>query len=144
MMSDHILIDGDKANFTPGFGEAPVVVQPGTLIASGPATVDGKKVCIAGDEASVAVNACAYTTPSHPIPGTGTLQIQSLATNHTARKTRSGKAPVLLVGGSFTATFVVNTPAQQPKPPAPPTPDPTPRYSGTGTFTTTNTKFTGV
>jgi Contractile injection system spike tip protein len=143
-MSDHVLIDGDKANFTPSFGEAPVVVQPGTLTASGPATVNGTKVCVAGDEASVSVNACAYTTPSHPIPGTGTLQIESLAGDQTAGKTRSGGTPVLLVGSSFKATFTVKSPAMKPNPPAPPDPDPKQQYKGTGTFTTTNQKFTGV
>jgi hypothetical protein len=143
-MSDHVLIDGDKANFMPSFGEAPVVVQPGTLTASGPATLNGKKVCVAGDEASVSVNACMYTTPSYPIPGTGTLQIKKLAGDQTARKTRSGGTPVLLVGSSFEATFTVNSPAMKPKPPAPPDPDPKQQYTGTGTFTTTNTKFTGV
>ncbi|MBC7977168.1 MAG: hypothetical protein H7138_19510 [Myxococcales bacterium] len=143
-MSDYILIDGDKANFTPSFGEAPVMVQPGTLTASGPATVNGTKLCIAGDESSVSVNACAYTTPSHPIPGTGTLEIESLATNQTARKTRSGGTPVMLVGSSFKATFTVTSPALKPKPPAPPDSDPKQQYKGTGMFTTTNTKLTGV
>jgi hypothetical protein len=143
-MSDHVLIDGDKANFIPNFGEAPVVVQPGTLIASGPATVNGTKVCVAGDETSVSVNACTYTTPSHPEPGSGTLRITQLAANQTAQKTRSGKTVVLLVGSSFKATFTVQTPAMLQRPPLSPDTDKTPQYSGTGTFTTQNTKFTGV
>jgi hypothetical protein len=143
-MSNHILIDGDKANFIPAFGEAPVTVQPGTLTASGPATLNDKKVCVAGDETSVSVDGCAYTTPSHPIPGTGTLQIESLAGDQTAQKTRSGDKLVLLVGSSFKATFTVKSPAMKPKPPAPPDSDPKQQYKGTGTFTTTNTKFTGM
>lgn len=143
-MSDHVLIDGDKATFIPIFGEAPVIVQPGTLTASGPATVNDKKVCIAGDEDSVSVNACAYMTPSHPIPGTGTLRIEKLARDQTASKTRSGGTPVLLVGGSFEATFTVDSPAMKPKPPAPPDSDPKQQYKGTGRFITTNTKLTGV
>lgn len=140
-MADYVLLDGDLVLFTPSFGAATVVVQPGTLIASGPATVNGKKVCVAGDEKSVSVAGCSYITPSHPIPGTGTLEIAALAGDQTAGKTRSGGAPVLLVGGRFQAAFVVQAPAKQPQPPLP---DPTPRYVGSGTFVTTNTKLRGV
>ena len=143
MMSDHVLIDGDKASFTPSFGAATVVVQPGTLTASGPATLNGKKLCVAGDEDSVSVAGCMYTTPSYPIPGTGTLKIASLAGDQTARKTRTGDTLVLLVGSSFEAKFEVQTPAQLVTPKGPQT-DATPQYTGTGRFITTNTKLTGV
>jgi len=142
-MSDYLLIDGDQAIFTPSFGAATVVVQPGKLTASGPATVGRKKVCVAGDEQSVSVPGCAYTTPSCSIPGTGTLQIDALAGDQTAGKTKSGGTPVLLVGSRFTAAFVVQSPAQQPSASGP-VPDPTPRYAGSGSFTTANTKFRGV
>ena len=143
-MSDYLLIDGDQAMFTPSFGAATVIVQPGRLMASGPATVNGRKVCIAGDEGSVSVAGCSYLTASHPIPGTVTLQIASLAGDQMAGKTRSGTTAVLLVGSSFTAAFVVQSPAQQPTPGGSPVPDPTPRYTGTGTFVTANTRFKGV
>lgn len=142
-MADYILIDGDKAMFTPSFGAATVVVQPGTLTASGPATINGKKVCVSGDEKSVSVKGCTYMTSSHTIPGTGTLEIASLAGDQTATKTRSGDTKVLLVGSSFTASFSVQSPAQQPTS-AGPVPDPAPKYSGTGSFVTTNSKFKGV
>jgi hypothetical protein len=143
MMSDYILIDGDKARFMPSFGAATVVVRPGTLTGSGPATLNGKKLCVAGDESSVSVKSCVYTTPSYPIPGTGTLEIESLTYGQTARKTRSGSTAVLLVGGSFKARFMVQNPAKKPTA-AGPVPDATPQYSGTGGFITTNRKFTGV
>jgi hypothetical protein len=141
-MSDYLLIDGDKAIFSPSFGTATVIVQPGTLIASGPATVSGKKVCVAGDEKSVSVAGCSYTTTSHPIPGIGALEIASLAADQTAGKTRSGGILVMLVGSSFTARFVVQSPAQQPTSTGP-VPDPTPRYAGSGSFLTMNAKFKG-
>jgi hypothetical protein len=144
MMTKHILIDGDKANFIPSFESAPVAVQPGTLKASGPATLNGTKLCVEGDEKSVSEENCSYMTPSYPIAGTGTLKIESLAGDQTAQKTRSGKKLVLLVGSSFKATFEVQIPAMKPKPPAPPDTDPMKQYKGTGTFTTTNTKFTGA
>lgn len=142
-MSDYVLVDGDKAMFNPSFGAATVTVQPGTLAASGPATLNGKKVCIAGDEKSVSVPGCSYITPSHPIPGTGTLEIQSLAGDQTAGKTSSGSTKVMLAGSSFTAAFSVQSPAQQPTS-AGPVPDPAPRYSGTGRFVTTNVKLRGT
>ena len=43
-MPDFILIEGDKANFLPNFGAAVVVVKPGDLKGSGPATLNGSKV----------------------------------------------------------------------------------------------------
>ncbi|HWN70698.1 MAG TPA: hypothetical protein VNM90_23820 [Haliangium sp.] len=140
---DYVLVDGDLAIFQPTFGAATVVVQPGTLTASGPATLGGKKICIAGDEKSVAVRGCVYTTASHTIPGTGTLEIASLAGDQQAQKTSTGSTKMMLVGSSFTAKFTVQSPAQQPAPPGPPVPDAMPQYSGTGTFVTTNVKLRG-
>jgi len=142
MMSDYILIDGDKAIFIPSLGPSTVVVQPGTLKASGPATLNGKKLCVEGDEKSVSEQALSYFTPSCPIPGQGTLKIKSLKDDQTAQKTSSGGKLVLLVGKTFDAKFEVTVPAKQPPPAS--TPDSNQDYSGTGKFTTTNTKFTGV
>jgi hypothetical protein len=139
---DHILIDGDLARFDPAFGAATVVVRPGQLRASGPATLAGKKLCVVGDEASVEVPGCMYFTPQYSIPGTGTLKIASLAADQKARHSRSGSTLLMLVGSSFTAKFEVQSPAQQPPPgPGAPIPDATPQYSGTGAFITKNRKF---
>ncbi|MEB3282325.1 MAG: hypothetical protein VKK42_25740 [Lyngbya sp.] len=140
-MSKFILIDGDKANFNPTFGLAIVVVRPGDLKASGKSTLNGKKICIDGDEKNVSVPSCMYTTPLYPIPGTGTLKIAALGGDQKAQKTNSGGKPVLLKGSIFTAKFEVQNPAKQPPPAS--TPDATPQYSGTGTFITTNTKWQG-
>lgn len=143
-MPDFILIEGDKANFLPNFGAAVVVVQPGTLQGSGPATLNGKKLCVDGDEKNVSVPGCMYMTPQYSIPGTGTLKIDALAANQKAKKTNTGSKAVLLKGGQFTAKFEVQSPAQQPPPgPGSPIPDATPQYSGQGMFITTNTKFSG-
>lgn len=144
-MSDYVLIDGDKAIFRPAFGAATVVVQPGQLAASGPATLGKKGVCLDGDESSVSVAGCMYMTGQHTIPGTGTLEIAALAGDQKATKTKSDGKYVLLVGGTFTARFKVQSPAQQPPPgPGAPIPDATPEYSGSGSFVTTNTKFKGL
>jgi len=143
-MADFILIDGDIANFIPLFGAAVVVVQPGTLKASGAATHNGKKLCIDGDESSVEVPGCTYMTPQYVIPGTGTLKISALAGDQVAEHTKTGGTAVMLKGSQFTAKFEVQSPAQQPVPPAPPVPDATPSYSGNGMFITTNVKLKGT
>jgi len=144
-MSDYILIDGDQAIFMPNFGAAVVVVQPGNIEGSGPATLDSKSLCVEGDEASVSVPGCTYMTPQYSIPGTGTLKIDTLAADQTAQKTNTGGKVVTLKGGNFTAKFEVQSPAQQPPPgPGSPIPDATPSYSGSGMFITTNTKYRGT
>jgi len=143
-MPDYILIDGDKAIFMPNFAAAVVVVQPGSLKGSGPATLNGKNMCVDGDEKSVSVPGCTYITPQYSIPGSGTLKIASLAANQKAQKTKTGSKPVLLKGGNFKAEFDVQNPAKQPPPgPGSPIPDTTMQYSGSGTFMTTNMKFQG-
>lgn len=144
-MGDYVIVDGDKANFLPSFGAATVVVQPGTITGSGPATFDGKKLCIEGDESSVSVAGCMYMTPQYSIPGTGTLKIDSLAGDQVATKTHTDGTAVILKGGNFNATFEVQSPAQQPPPgPGSPIPDSTSQYSGNGSFVTTNSKFQGM
>ncbi len=143
-MPDFILIEGDQAMFMPNFGAAVVVVQPGDLKGSGPATINGKKICVDGDESKVSVPGCTYMTPQYSIPGTGTLKIAALAGDQKAKKTNTGGKPVLLKGGNFTAKFEVQSPAKQPPPgPGSPIPDSTPQYSGNGMFITTNIKVQG-
>jgi hypothetical protein len=143
-MSDFILVEGDQAIFMPNFGAAVVVVQPGELAGSGPATLDGKKISVDGDEKDVSVPGCVYMTPQYCIPGSGTLKIDSLAGDQKASKTQTGGKAVLLKGGTFTAKFEVQSPAQQPPPgPGSPIPDSSPDYTGSGMFVTTNTKFKG-
>ncbi|MGR9014461.1 MAG: hypothetical protein ACU83U_12530 [Gammaproteobacteria bacterium] len=143
-MPDSILVEGDSALFMPTFGAAIVVVRPGDLEGSGPATIAGKKICVDGDEKNVSVPGCVYMTPQYCIPGTGTLEIDALADDQKAGKTKTGGKPVLLKGSEFSANFSVQTPAQQPPPgPGSPIPDSTPQYSGSGMFITTNVLMKG-
>jgi hypothetical protein len=138
-MLDSVLIEGDIAMFIPTFGMAIVVVQPGKLEGSGPATIKGKKICVDGDEKKVSVPGCPYITPQYCIPGTGTLEIAALAYDQKATKTNTGGKAVLLKGSQFTAKFSVQTPAQQPPPgPGSPIPDSSTEYSGNGMFITSN------
>lgn len=144
-MADFILMDGDQAMFNPTFGPATVVVRPGRLSGSGPATLTSKALCVVGDESKVTVPGCPYMTAQHTIPGVGTLSIKQLGGNQKATKTRSGGKVVLLKGSTFTAQFQVTAPAMQPPPgPSGPIPDATPQYTGTGSFLTTNAKFSGT
>jgi hypothetical protein len=144
-MADYVLIDGDRVTYLPNFSPATVVVQPGKLAGSGPGKVQGKPIAVDGDEQSASVRGCMYVTPQYSIPGTGTLEIAALASDQVARKTRTGGKPMLLLGGSFTAAFKVQTPAQQPPPgPGAPIPDPTQEYSGQGFFVASNREFRGL
>jgi len=136
-MGDKLLTDGDMVLFLPVFSPAMVLVQPGKIPGSGPACIGGRKICVDGDEGQVSVPGCTYMTPSHPIPGVGTLKIASLAGDQKARTTQTGGKPVLLKGGMFTAKFEVATPAQQPTPGGP-VPDATAQYSGQGQFIPVN------
>ena len=136
-MGDKVLTDGDMVMFMPMFSPAIVMVQPGRIPGSGPAAIGGRKVCVEGDEAQVSVPGCTYFTPSHPIPGVGTLKIASLAANQKATTTQTGGKKVLLKGGMFTAKFEVQSPAQQPTA-AGPVPDASPQYSGQGQFMPVN------
>jgi hypothetical protein len=143
-MSDFVMIDGDLAVFMPNFGVATVVVQPGTMRGSGPATKGGKKLCLVGDERDLQVPGCAYVTPQHPIPGVGTLAIKALADGQEARTTHRG-VPLILVGGSFEAKLTVQSPAMRPPPgPGSPIPDITLEYTGQGSFVTANLAFKAV
>lgn len=142
-MSDYVLVDGDLVSFQPSFGAATVVPVPGQLKGSGPATLDGTKLCVEGDEGDVEVPGCMYIAGAYVIPGTGTLKIDSLAGDQVAEKTKTGGKPVLLVGGTFTAKFSVDSPAQQPTPGGP-VPDSSTSYSGSGSFVTTNTLLSGT
>jgi hypothetical protein len=118
-----VLVDGDIVNFLPTFGPAIVAVRPGRLSGSGPAKIGGKPACVEGDESKVSVPGCMYFTPQYSIAGVGTLKIQSLAPDQQTQTSKTGGKPMLLKGGSFTASFEVESPAQQPPPaPGPPIP----------------------
>jgi hypothetical protein len=141
-MSDFVIVDGDTALFLPSFGAATVVVQPGQITGSGPAGFNGSPLCVDGDEASVEVPGCVYMTPQYSIPGSGTLKIDSLASDQLAQKSTTGDTALILKGGNFNAKFEVQSPAQQPPPGSgSPIPDSTTSYSGSGSFITSNTKY---
>ncbi|WP_438031078.1 hypothetical protein [Sorangium sp. So ce233] len=144
-MKKLILVEGDKAIFLPTFEAALVLPRAGELKGSGPGTLNGKKICVEGDEGKVSVANCSYVKPGYAIPGTGTLKIAALGSDQKAKETKTGDKAVLLKGTTFTATFEVQNPAKQPpKGPGPPIPDSTREYQGKGMFKTTNKIFKGT
>ncbi|MCP4694691.1 MAG: hypothetical protein GY859_42075 [Desulfobacterales bacterium] len=142
-MADFVLITGDEAVFKSAFDSvlkpAVVVVQPGTITGTGKSSLKGNRVCVYGDEKTVIVTGCAYTSGDFTKPGVGELKIASLVGDQIAQKTRSAGKSMIIKGSSFKATFEVKTPATMPKPPF--TPDATGIYSGFGEFITKNTKW---
>ena len=140
---DTVLVEGDLAEFERAFAPATVTVRPGTLIGTGPATLQGRRMCLVGDESKVQVVGCPYNTPAFPTFGTGTLEIAALAEDQKAQKSSVNGTPMMLVGSGFTARFTVAVPAQI-QTAAGPSLDTTTVYSGRGKFTSTNnTHFRG-
>jgi hypothetical protein len=134
-----LLLTGDLAVFPTAFGAA-VVPAPLTapMVGSGTLTVDGKPVCVAGDEAKVVV-ACTYTAGAFSVPGAGMLTIAALASDQPSQVvTTPGKA-VLLARSKFTAQLQVTTPAQAPPGTVPAT-DVMVLYTGEGEFQSSNTR----
>ena len=142
-MADTVIVDGDLALFMPNFGAAIVVPVPGTITASGKPTVQGKAVCVDGDEASVEVQGVVYMTPQYSIPGTGTLKIDALGGDQLATKVTADDTALILKGSTFNAVFEVMAPAQQPSAPSP-VPDSTTSYSGSGNFQSFNILYTAT
>jgi len=136
---DLIIITGDQAVFDPAFVPATVAAPPGVITGSARKKINGLVACTEGDEATVVVAGAVYFTPSFPIPGVGTLTIESLGPDQKAKKAKSSSRALILRGSKFRARFEVAAPAQVPIVGGT-SPDPTPIYSGTGSFVTKNTR----
>ena len=136
---DFVIISGDQAVFDAFVPPATVIAPPGVITGTAAAKVSGLTACAEGDEASVVVAGAVYFTPSFPIPGAGTLTIESLGPDQKAGKGKSSGRALILRGSKFRARFQVAAPAQVPVTGGT-VPDPTPVYFGTGSFVTTNTR----
>lgn len=145
-MADFILVDGDKANYSPQFGAAMVTVQFGKLTATGSGKINDKKICIKGDESSAKVD-CSYMTLQFLTQGSGTIEISPLkdSSSHIASDTLTGGKKVMLKGSYFKAKFTVKKPAEQRNPDGTVVFDTTSEYSGgRGYFLSTNVKIKGT
>ncbi|MDE9429174.1 hypothetical protein KKI95_04775 [Xenorhabdus bovienii] len=133
-MSEAIVVDGNMLQFDSYFGNRKVMVSsPGKISGTGHAQVNGKKVCILGDEKQVRVSAI-YTTETHTTPGTGTITISALDTSQQALQCTSGAA-LIIKGQKFTALFTPELPAMN-NTVNPPQQDVTTPSSGKGSFIT--------
>lgn len=129
-MAEFIIIDGDIATFSVTFGSRTVVSVPGAITGSGDATINGKAVCIEGDEDSLNVKGVPYTDGAFSIPGTGNITLKKA----TGVDGVSSKKPVLTAGKSYDAEFTVTQPAKQPGVPPVDDPNASPTM-GKATFT---------
>ncbi|CAQ84196.1 MULTISPECIES: hypothetical protein [Photorhabdus] len=112
-MSKQLIIDGDSLLFEPLFGNRQVtILMPATIRGSGHAQIQGRKIAIVGDEKKVQLQA-QYITPSHPVPGIGTVTIAQLDTSQQVNFCHS-PATVIVVGQQFTARFTPSQPAINP------------------------------
>ncbi|MBY0446120.1 MAG: hypothetical protein K2Q15_13020 [Burkholderiales bacterium] len=136
-MKDVVIVDGDALQFLPLFGNRLVMAAPAQIRSSGSRKINGKAVSVSGDEKKVRVNAT-YTTPTHPIPGSGIITISSLSNDQVARHSSSQMA-LIVKGQQFTAQFLPTQPATTTVPPGTP-PDVTTPSTGKGMFISTQFK----
>lgn len=139
MSQSAILVHGDLLQVTMNPPVVvPLLVAPVPLVASGFATIDGKVVCIAGDELPPSLRSpIQYMSPPFVVPGMGKLSV-SLASDHKSATAADDGHVMLLKGATFQVKLEVQVPAQQPSPSGP-VPDATPSYAGTAQFISTDT-----
>ncbi|MGL5389080.1 MAG: hypothetical protein ACRDCA_24970 [Serratia sp. (in: enterobacteria)] len=106
-MSNLVVIDGDGLTFSPLFGAITITPPPQPRISgSGEASIEGKKVCIVGDEKQVSFTVDYIKPPFVTSPGNGTLTIKALASDQQAAFAMApAPAPIIVVGSQFTTQF---------------------------------------
>lgn len=115
-MSNLVVIDGDALTFNPQLDAMITITLPPQprISGSGEASIEGKKVCIVGDEKQVSFTVDYIKPPFVASPGKGTLTIKALASDQQA-KFAMAPAPMILVGSQFTTQFQPTKPAQDPQ-----------------------------
>ena len=138
---DPVIISGDLVGFSATFGQATVLPTPVTppIIGSSPnIKITGIPVCIEGDEASIQCP-CTYTKGPF-VGGTGLITIE-LDESHISSSATNDGTPLILKGGSGTATMEVITAAVNP---GPPSTDMATSYTGTWSFVLNNNNLVKV
>ncbi|WP_197486511.1 hypothetical protein [Burkholderia sp. MSMB1589WGS] len=111
-MSRLVVVDGDELQFETQFGARMVTpTGPAKINGSGHATINGKRICVKGDEKKVTVQAN-YQSGSYQ-GGQGIITIKMLASDQEAPRCTSGAA-IILKGKKFTALFTVTVPGTSP------------------------------
>lgn len=138
-MSNRVVIDGDALTFNPQLGAITITPPPQPQIrGSGEASIEGKKICIVGDEKQVSFTVDYIKPPFVASPGKGTLTIKALASDQQAAFA-TAPAKIIVVGSQFTTQFQPTKPAQDPQ--GKPDPNMGPAQ-GTGTFINSQTFVT--
>jgi hypothetical protein len=138
-MSDYVLIDGDKAIFRPRSARPLVVVQPGKLAASGPATLGGARRLRRRRREQRVVPGCMYMTPAHD-------PRHRHPRDRRPRRRPQGPEDEAPAASRCSSSAAPSPPASRSRAPpsshrpapAAPIPDAAPEYSGSGFFVTTN------
>ena len=135
-MLDYVVITGDTCVFNSTFSGGAVVTAAPTIILGSALDVkiNGKAVCIVGDELTASVVSAVYVSPPYNVPGTGVITIGLLPNQISSQSVADGKN-MIKVGTGFIANFTVTSPAMS----SAPSPDPVLSKTGTGYFVTTNT-----
>ncbi len=134
----HPIVDGDMVSFLPTYGSALVTPIPTTITGTAEKTnATGAALCLEGDEEDVESAGCMYIAPPYVIPGSGTLKIDSLASDQLTENTTVEGKKVILKGVMFDAIFTVDSPATDPSSGSPDSA--TEHSGGQGMFTTANT-----
>lgn len=136
---DKIITSGDQVAFLPLFKGIIVAVKPGIIKGSGKTKINGKNVCVKGDETKVKIEGCAYVKVPF-LNGVGTLTIQELTSDQVAKNCTSTKKPMILKGSNFKAKFTVEIPAVNPSN-GQPEHKKNDAFEGKGYFLSTNTKI---
>ena len=116
-MNNQVVIDGDTLKFEIDFGVltiTPPAPLQSRISGSGEASIEGKKVCIVGDEEQVSFTVEYIKPPFVASPGKGTLTITALASDQQAAFA-TAPAPIIVVGSQFTTQFQPTTPAKDPQ-----------------------------
>ncbi|MCG1040899.1 MULTISPECIES: hypothetical protein [Burkholderiaceae] len=130
-MSDWIVVDNDPVMFEPMFGNRVVtVIGPVVIRGTGGATIDGRRICIVGDEKKVQAQATYIAGPF--VGGQGRVMILQLLPNQQAPLCTTG-APMIIKGQQFSARFIPTVPATN----SSGAPDPMMPSIGKGRFITT-------
>lgn len=104
-MSNRVVIDGDALTFNPQLDAITITPPPQPQIrGSGEASIEGKKVCIVGDEEQVSFTVDYIKPPFVTSPGNGTLTIKALASDQQAAFA-TAPAKIIVVGSQFTTQF---------------------------------------
>jgi hypothetical protein len=133
------VISGDTAVFPANCCSGAITPELSfPLTGTGKASVGGKAVCVAGDEAKVAV-VCSYTTSTLTIPGAAELKIKALVPAQQSQVATSGKKAAILATNKFDVEMTVKTAASVVTAAGATQTDPLATYTGKGSFKSQNT-----